>query len=173
MWSLHSNSITCYIPPTLRLFLPNGLQTYHYFFFEGCACDILLGYTFLPMPSFHVDFSATSPIAPSLSLLVTSQSVQVHRHHVPPVCAVKSGECSYIYGSEFVSGLFFRFGVDQPLHNVLSLIFCSQIEVMTICFMISSSAVFLKILLSVVLFSRHCSHLEPWFLVPVIPSSFA
>jgi hypothetical protein len=35
----HSNGCTRYIAPSLRLFVPNGLQAYHYVFSQGCACD--------------------------------------------------------------------------------------------------------------------------------------
>jgi hypothetical protein len=39
--SLHSNGCTCYTAPSLRFFVPNGLQAYrHFFFSEGCVCDV-------------------------------------------------------------------------------------------------------------------------------------
>jgi hypothetical protein len=39
--SSHSNGSTQYIAPSLRPFVPNGLQAYrHFFFSEGCACDV-------------------------------------------------------------------------------------------------------------------------------------
>jgi hypothetical protein len=38
--SPHSNSCTCYIVPSLKLFILNGLQSYrHFFFSKSCACD--------------------------------------------------------------------------------------------------------------------------------------
>jgi hypothetical protein len=46
-------------------------------------------------------------------------------------------------------------------------------EVLTICFAISNSAIFLKILLSAVLLPRCGTYLEPWFLIPMMPSCFA
>jgi hypothetical protein len=42
-WLLHSNGSTCYIAPFLRLFILNGLEAYHHFFFsKGCAWAHLL-----------------------------------------------------------------------------------------------------------------------------------
>jgi hypothetical protein len=83
----------------------------------------------------------------------------------------------------------------RPIHhNVQSLIFRSLMKVPTICFATSSSTVFLKILLSavplpwhgschllctlmplpvVLSFLRGSCYLEPWFLIPVMPSGFA
>jgi hypothetical protein len=39
-WSLPSNRSTCYTALSLRLFVPNSVQAYHYFFSNGCACDV-------------------------------------------------------------------------------------------------------------------------------------
>jgi hypothetical protein len=80
----------CYIVPYLRLFVPNSLQAYRYFFFsEGCACD-LCDQSRLPSLwlGFHGDYSPTASTAPSLRPLIPSSSqmmcklVQVY-HYQP------------------------------------------------------------------------------------------
>jgi hypothetical protein len=53
-----------------------------------------------------------------------------------------------------VCPLFLHFGGGQTLHNVQSLIFRSLMEVQTICFVTSSSSVFLKILPSAALLAN-------------------
>jgi hypothetical protein len=49
---------------------------HHFFFFEGCACDIC-DQPRLPSPllGFHDNYSATAPAAPSLRPLVPSGSL--------------------------------------------------------------------------------------------------
>jgi hypothetical protein len=89
-WSLHSNSSTRYIAPSFRLFVPNGLQAYHHFFFsKGCASDVCVCYH-LPSPwlSSHGDYSPTAladstlrPLNPS-DFLIGCQSVQVYSYHL-------------------------------------------------------------------------------------------
>jgi hypothetical protein len=64
---LPSNRSTCHIAPSLRLFILNSLQVYrHFFFCEGCACDIC-AQPHLPTPwvSFHGDYSQLLPLLPS------------------------------------------------------------------------------------------------------------
>jgi hypothetical protein len=87
---LPSNRSTCYTAPSLRLFILNSLLAYcHFFFSEGCACDVC-DWLQLPSPWFnsHGDYSPTALIAPSLRLLVPSGSliryepVQMY-HHQP------------------------------------------------------------------------------------------
>jgi hypothetical protein len=81
--SLPSNGSMWHVAPSLRLFVLNSLQVYHHFFFsEGCACDIC---NWSPLPWFLCD---CSPAAPSSRLPVLSGSlirrepVQVyHNHH--------------------------------------------------------------------------------------------
>jgi hypothetical protein len=96
------------------LFVPNSLQAYcHFFFPEGCACDIC-DRPHLPSPwiGSHGAYSPTAPDASSLRPLIPSGSlirckpVQVY-HHQPrsrvPLWVVRaevlSGRCSCISGS--------------------------------------------------------------------------
>jgi hypothetical protein len=109
--SLPSNGSTCHIDPSLRLFVPNDLQAYRYFFFSwGCACDVC-DRPRLPSPwlGSRWDYSPTVPVAPCLRLFVLSGSLmrcqpnQVYHHHASfPRAAGKSsesGRCSYFSGS--------------------------------------------------------------------------
>jgi hypothetical protein len=127
----------------------------------------------------HGDYSSADP---SLRTLVPSGSllrcplVQVYHYHLPPVGAGKNsenGQCSYISGSYFVCSLFFRFGGGRLLHNVQSINFRSLIEVRTICFATSSSTLYLKVLLSVLLLLRYNRSFRPWFLMPLLHSGCA
>jgi hypothetical protein len=169
LWLLPSNESTCYIALSLRLFIPNSLPAYHHFFLSQ---GLFIWHLWPVSPSFlwlgfHGNFSQSALAAPSLKPLIPSsshvgcQSVHVYQHHLPPPGAAKSsksGECSYIYSSYSVCHLFFCFGGGRPLHNVQLLIFHNLMEVWTVCFAISSSMVFLKILPNVLSFLRHsCS----------------
>jgi hypothetical protein len=62
---------------------------------------------------------------------------------------------------------------DRPLHNVLTFIFRSLMEVPTVCFATFYSTVVLKVLLSVFLLPRRNRHLEPRFLILVTLSGYA
>jgi hypothetical protein len=105
------------------------------------------------------------PVSPGLLPLSFFQSV---RAKVP-----ESGQCSYISGSYSVCSPFFHFRGDRPLHNVQSHIFRSLMEVLTICFVTSSSVVFQKVLLNVLLLPR-CNHsFRPWFLMLLLYSGYA
>jgi hypothetical protein len=77
----HSNGSTCYIAPSLGLFVLNAIQAYcHLFFSMGCAWSHL--------PPCALDCSVYSPTATSLWPLIPSRSliscklVQVY-HHQP------------------------------------------------------------------------------------------
>jgi hypothetical protein len=73
-----------------------------------------------------------------------------------------------------VCSLVFRFGGVRPLHNVLTLIFRSLMEgVPTVCFAISRSTVFLKVLLSALLLPRRNRSITPLFLMPLLHSCCA
>jgi hypothetical protein len=53
LWLRYSGfQALCHIAPFLRPFVPNGLQSYH-FFSEGCASSVL-GLTFLPVARFFL-----------------------------------------------------------------------------------------------------------------------
>jgi hypothetical protein len=87
--SLPSNDYTYHIAPSLRLFVPNSLQMYrHYFFSEGCACDVC-DRSRLPSSwlGSHGDCSPTAVAAPFLRPLVPSSSlircepVQMYPYH--------------------------------------------------------------------------------------------
>jgi hypothetical protein len=100
-----SNSSASHTASSLRLFVPNSLQSYcHFFFSEGCACDAC---DRPGLPSlwlgFHGDYSPTAPTANFLRPLVPSdslircQSVQVYHQYPsfpfgwgpsPPQCPV-------------------------------------------------------------------------------------
>jgi hypothetical protein len=129
---------SCQIAPSLRLFVVNGLQAYHHFFFsEGCACNVCAWFHH-PSHGSVFPWSLTSLLsnccrcyllktARPKSSLIGCQSVQVYHHHLPLVGAIKSsesGQCSYIYDSysKAASRLFFCFGGIQPLHYVRTLI---------------------------------------------------
>jgi hypothetical protein len=118
---LLSNGSTCYIAPTLRLFIPNNLPAYRYFLFsEGCACDVS-DQSHLPSLwlSSQGDYSPTAPAAPTLKPLIPSSSVirrqlvQVYYHHPSFLLSAgkrsESGRCSYISSYYFVCSLFFHF----------------------------------------------------------------
>jgi hypothetical protein len=118
---LPSNGPTCYIAPSLRLFVPNSPQAYHLSFFsEGCACDVCGWSHISPLwLSSHGDYSSTAPTARTLRLLIPSgsligcQSVQVFPHHASlPFGEGKSsrnGHCSYTFSSYSMCSLFFPF----------------------------------------------------------------
>jgi hypothetical protein len=72
-----------------------------------------------------------------------------------------------------VCSFFFYFVGGWPLHNVQSLILCSPVEVLTMCFVISSSVTCLKVLLSVLLLPRHNHSSWPWSLIPLMHSGCA
>jgi hypothetical protein len=144
-----------------------------------CWWHLWLVSPFFLWPDLHGDFSQTAPVALSLRLFITSgsltgcESVQVHHPNLPPVGArisSKSGQCSYIRSSYFGCRLFF-FGGDGPLHNILKFIFCSPMEVPTVCFAISSSTVCLKDLLSVLLLPRRNRSSRSRSLMPLLHSS--
>jgi hypothetical protein len=90
---LPSNAYTRHIPPSFRLFVPNGLQAYRNFlFFQGCACDVC---DRSHLPSRGSAFrDVTAPAAPSSprlpsGSLIRCQSVQVYHHHpVYPISGV-------------------------------------------------------------------------------------
>jgi hypothetical protein len=99
---LPSNSSTCYIDPSLRLLVQNRLNAYlHFFFSEGCACDVCNRPRITSQwHGSHCDYSPSAPAAPSLRQLVPSGSlircdpVQMYHHQsrctVPlhPVCHI-------------------------------------------------------------------------------------
>jgi hypothetical protein len=108
-----------------------------------------------PCLGLHGVYSPTAPIAPSFRPLVLSgfligcQSVQVHHHH--PAFLIDGGKLLRVAGAPTSLALtvcavfsFILEGAD-PLHNILMLIFHSLMEVLAICFAISSSTVFLKV----------------------------
>jgi hypothetical protein len=84
-----SNGCTCHVAPSLRLFIPNNLQTYrHSFSSKGCACKFC-DRSHLPfrVSAFRSVYSPIAPVAPSLrpldpcGSLIRCQSVQVYDHH--------------------------------------------------------------------------------------------
>jgi hypothetical protein len=98
LWFHHSGfRAPCHIAPFLRLFFPNDLQVYRHFFFpEGCACNVRDRSHLPPMARFFRDvYFAPAPLAPSLRTLVPSgslirsQSVQFFHHH--PVFLIDEG----------------------------------------------------------------------------------
>jgi hypothetical protein len=76
------------VPPTLRLFVSNSLQPYcHFIFSEGCACNVLIGLTFLSvarfswwLPSYCSCCSLLRPLILSGSL-IRCEPVQMYHHH--------------------------------------------------------------------------------------------
>jgi hypothetical protein len=151
----------------------------HFFFSKDCACDIC-NRSHLSAPPWlgsHGVYSPTAPIAPSLRALVPSsslircQSVQVCHHHPPlPICESNSSESGQSMTLILLCRLFFRFGGGWPLHNVHSLIFCSLMEGLTVCFATSSPVDFLKILPDVLSFLRRSYSFKSRSLIPLLPS---
>jgi hypothetical protein len=82
----------------------------------------------------------------------------------------ESGPCFYISGSYSVCSLFFRFGRNRLLQNVLTFTFHSRMKVPNIRFATSSSTVFPKILPDVLSFLRHSCSLKSQSLILLLPS---
>jgi hypothetical protein len=83
----------------------------------------------------------------------------------------ESGQYSYIYVSEaVVTGLFFRFRGDQPLHNIQYPVFRILAEGLNFCFTIPSMRAFLKILLVVLSLPRGNYSFKSQSLIPLLPS---
>jgi hypothetical protein len=140
---------------TLRLFVPNGLQVYHNFFFsEGCACDACDWPRF---PSLWLsscgDYSPTAPAAPSSRPLIPSSSlirckpVQVYHHHL----------CSFPRAMLWAPLLLFWRGPTPPQCQPTS---HSPVEGPTIRFLIPNSAFFL----------RHSCRFAPQSFIPLLRS---
>jgi hypothetical protein len=150
------------------------------YFFQGLClralCSVSPSSRWLDL---HRVYSQTAPTAPSLRPLGPSvwlrrwEPVQVCHHRFPPVATAKSSwssQCSYS-----VRSFYFRFAGCRPLNNVQQLTLHSLIEVRTISFATSSSAVFLKMLPNILSFLRRTSFisLSPLFYwcLPFRPTS--
>jgi hypothetical protein len=100
--SLPGNRSTHYIAPSLRLFVPNGLQhTTISSFLMAVLVMYVISLTFLLLwLGFHGDYCPTAPAAPFLKPLVTSSSlircqlVQVDPHH--PAFPIGGGKSSSV-----------------------------------------------------------------------------
>jgi hypothetical protein len=164
---------------SLRLFVPNKLQAYrHFFFSKDGACSICDRSHF---PTRGSAFRGVhSPIVPAaLSLrqhvpvgfLIRCQSVQDFYHH--PASPIGEGKLPKMAGAPTFTSLTpravcFPFRRGRPLHSVSTLIFHILTEDPAIRFTISSTRVFLKVLLNYLLLRSCC--LGPLSLIPLLHS---
>jgi hypothetical protein len=166
--SLLSNGSTCYIAPYLRPFVPNSLQVdRHFFSSKGSACDVC-DWPCLPSPwlGFCSDYS---PTARSLRPLILSSSLIRCQSRCTTMIFFWS-VWAKVRKVLDASNLFFYLGRGWLLHNVLTLIFSSQIEDSTVCFLTSSPKVCLTVLLNALLCT--CPF-RSWFLMPFLHSGCA
>jgi hypothetical protein len=150
----------------------------HFFFSEGCACNVC-DRSHLPSrgSAFRGIYCPTPPSSPSLSLLVSSgfpikcQSIQVyHRHLVSPIC----GGGDYLESPVLLHFRlllcvrpFFLFWRGRPLHNVPSLVFTQPtLEI------ISSPKICLTVLLNALFLPSRSWCLRSRSLKPLLHSGF-